>query len=92
MDADALAYYCDCSKEEQVKEVARQVVEEIGEIDILVNNAGILNGRSIVMLTEKEIRKSIEINLLAHFWVRVFHFCKNFRSSLSALYSVLNVS
>ena len=36
----ALAVTCDVREEEQVEEMVRRVVEELGRIDILVNNAG----------------------------------------------------
>ena len=39
---DAHGYYCDVTKEEEVKEMVAKIEEEVGVIDILVNNAGII--------------------------------------------------
>jgi NAD(P)-dependent dehydrogenase (short-subunit alcohol dehydrogenase family) len=41
---EALAIRCDVSKNDEVKALVAQVVEQFGRIDILVNNAGIIQG------------------------------------------------
>ena len=69
----ATAYICDVSKIESIKEVAAKVRQEVGDIDILVNNAGILNGGALLELSEKDIRRTMDINIMAHFWVRPRH-------------------
>ena len=69
MKSDALAYNCDCSNEDEVAKLFRQISNEIGPIDILVNNAGILNGKNLLMLSSDEIRKTFDVNVFAHFWV-----------------------
>ena len=69
MKSDALAYNCDCSNEDEVAKLYRQIANEIGPIDILVNNAGILNGKNLLMLSSDEIRKTFDVNVFAHFWV-----------------------
>ena len=71
MNYNAFSYYCDCTSEENVKKVCQQVEEEIGAVDILVNNAGILNGNGITTLTEKQIRATFDVNVLAQFWVGI---------------------
>lgn len=68
----ATSYICDVSKIEQIKSVADKVRSEIGDVDVLVNNAGILHGASFLSLNDEDIRKTIDINLLAYFWVRMF--------------------
>ena len=78
MKADALAYYCDMTKEDEVNRVAEKVFNEIGPVDILVNNAGILNGKTLLTLRTDEIRRTFDVNVLAHFWVRSIFFIFNF--------------
>jgi len=68
MKSDALAYHCDCRNEDEVIQVAKRVFREIGPVDVLVNNAGILNGKSFLELSTDEIRKTFDVNVLAHFW------------------------
>ncbi len=70
MKSDVLSYIVDCSKEEEVNHTAQRVFNEIGPVDILVNNAGILNGKNLMTLTGKEIRKTFDVNVFAQFWVR----------------------
>ena len=69
MNSDALAYYCDCRSEDEVAHMAMKVASEIGPVDILVNNAGILHGKSFLELSTDDIRKTFDVNVLAHFWV-----------------------
>ena len=67
----ATSYICDVSKIDEIKSVADKVRREIGDVDLLVNNAGILHGASFLTLTDAEIKRTIDINLLAYFWVRL---------------------
>jgi all-trans-retinol dehydrogenase (NAD+) len=39
-----------------------------GPIDVLVNNAGVVSGRRLLEATEAQIRRTFEVNVLAHFW------------------------
>ena len=73
MNADAFSYYCDCRNEDEVAKMAKKVTKEIGPVDILINNAGILNGKSLLMLSTDEIRRTFDVNVLAHFWVCILH-------------------
>ncbi|KAF7286970.1 short-chain dehydrogenase/reductase family 16C member 6-like isoform X1 [Rhynchophorus ferrugineus] len=61
-------YTCDVSNRKNVLEVANKVKEEVGDVTILVNNAGIMPTHPLEKHTEQEIRKIMDINVLAHFW------------------------
>lgn len=73
----ATSYICDVSKIEEIKSVADKVRREVGDVDVLVNNAGILHGASFLTLTDAEIKRTIDINLLAYFWT-----CRQFLPSM----------
>ena len=62
-------YVCDCSKREDVCRVAEKVKVDVGDVDILVNNAGILSGKQLMKLKDAEIQRTMDINIMAHFWV-----------------------
>lgn len=66
------SYGCDVSKPEEVKKLAEDVVKDFGGVDILVNNAGILYGHEICGGSNDAIKKVIDVNLLANFWVSFF--------------------
>jgi len=51
-----------------VLQCAERVRREVGEVDILINNAGVVSGRQLTDLTEANIRKTFEVNVIAHFW------------------------
>lgn len=59
----------DVTNREKVLEAGAKVLKEVGAVTILVNNAGIMPSHSLLEHTEGEIRKTIEINLVAHFWM-----------------------
>ena len=42
----------------------------MGEVAILINNAGILSMGEFLEVPDERVRRMIEINTLAHFWVR----------------------
>ncbi|KAF9503765.1 hypothetical protein BS47DRAFT_1374453 [Hydnum rufescens UP504] len=61
-------FQCDVSKWEEVEAVSKRIVEEIGHPTIIVNNAGVVQGKTIVDLTAKDVQQTMGTNVLAHFW------------------------
>ncbi|KAL1410165.1 hypothetical protein Q8F55_004170 [Vanrija albida] len=61
-------YICDVSDKVAVNEVAQVVRQDVGIPTVLVNNAGVVNGKLILDLTEADVRKSFDVNTLAHYW------------------------
>ena len=51
-----------------VDDTAARVRSEVGKVDILMNNAGIVTGKSILDLTQQDIEKTFDVNILAQFW------------------------
>ena len=58
-------YQVDISDSDRVKEVAIQVMRDVGGVDILINNAGIIVGKFFHEHTQTEILKTMEINSIA---------------------------
>ena len=66
----AYAYRCDVSDHEQVKNLAQQIKNEIGEdVTMLINNAGVLVGKELLKLSDEEIERLFRINVYSNFWV-----------------------
>ncbi|XP_058443116.1 epidermal retinol dehydrogenase 2 isoform X3 [Malaya genurostris] len=65
---NAFGFICDVTNREQVFEVTKKIKEQVGVVSILVNNAGIMPTHPLLQQTEQEIRKTFDINVLAHFW------------------------
>jgi len=59
---------CDVSDTSSIQETLSLVSAKHGPIDILINNAGVVQGKSIHELTVKDIQRSFDVNVLAHFW------------------------
>ena len=66
----AYSYGCDVSSCDDVKQAADKVRKDLQTVDIVVNNAGVMCLNDILSLTEKDIKRTININTVAHFWVR----------------------
>ncbi|KAI5755691.1 hypothetical protein M8J77_019005 [Diaphorina citri] len=62
-------YKLDVSNREEVLRVADKVRKEVGEVTILVNNAGIMPCKPLNEQKPDVIRKTFDVNVLAHFWV-----------------------
>lgn len=58
----------DVTNREQVLEAGRIVLNKYKHVDILINNAGIVSGKTITQLTERDVRKTFDVNIIAHFW------------------------
>jgi len=43
----------------------------VGCVDILVNNAGVVTGKKILDCSDSMMKKTMDINALAHFWVNI---------------------
>ncbi|NWR59046.1 RDHE2 dehydrogenase, partial [Bucorvus abyssinicus] len=61
-------YICDCSKRQDIYRVADQVKKEVGDVSILVNNAGIVTGKRFMDSPDPLVEKTMEVNIMAHFW------------------------
>ncbi len=61
-------YFCDVSDRNMVYSTAAKVREEVGRVDILINNAGIVAGQPFLECTDEQLRRTMAVNILAHFW------------------------
>lgn len=64
----ATLYHCDVSDREMVYDTADKVRNQVGRVDILMNNAGVVSGRPFLECTDDQLRRTMEVNALAHFW------------------------
>jgi NAD(P)-dependent dehydrogenase (short-subunit alcohol dehydrogenase family) len=61
-------YQCDVSDFNQIRKTGSMVKQQIGIVTILINNAAVTSKETILELTEQSIRRTLEVNLLSHFW------------------------
>jgi all-trans-retinol dehydrogenase (NAD+) len=64
----ATYYRCDVSDRSMVYAMADRVRQEVGDIDILINNAGVVGGKPFLETDDLQIKRTMEVNALAHFW------------------------
>jgi all-trans-retinol dehydrogenase (NAD+) len=62
-------FKCDVSSTTAISSAAASIRSSIGQPTILINNAGVVRGRTILDLTEKDIRQTFDVNTLAHFFL-----------------------
>ncbi len=64
-----LAFQCDISDEERVKEIVYKAVKEFKKIDVLVNNASIANDALFGQKSVEDFRRVLDVNLVGTFIV-----------------------
>jgi glucose 1-dehydrogenase len=64
---EAIAIKADVSKEAEVLELFRQVIEQFGTLHILINNAGIQEDAPFIEMTLEQWQKVIDVNLTGQF-------------------------
>ena len=67
----AHGYKCDCGNRQDVYRVADLVKKQVGDVTILINNAAIVSGKKFLETEDWMVQKTIEVNTMAHFWVRL---------------------
>lgn len=70
----AKGYRVDVSNYNEVRELRKQIEEDLGPVDILINNAGILAALSLREGAPEDIDRIIRVNLTAQFYVSVFDY------------------
>lgn len=59
---------CDVSDLNQVKESGRKARGAFGPVTLLVNNAGIVSGKPILEISDQMMKKTLDVNTLAHLY------------------------
>nr|XP_006013534.1 PREDICTED: 17-beta-hydroxysteroid dehydrogenase 13-like [Latimeria chalumnae] len=72
LGATVYFYVVDCSKRDDIYNAAERVRKDVGDITILVNNAGVVTGADFLTTKDHQILKTFEVNILAHFWARIW--------------------
>lgn len=58
----------DLSSRDEIVAAASSLQQRAGFVFCVINNAGIVSGRPFLELSAERIRKSMDVNALAHFW------------------------
>lgn len=64
-------FSCDVTSREKCFELAAKIKSDVGVVSILVNNAGIMPALTILQQSEQDIRRTFDINVMAHLWVKL---------------------
>ncbi|XP_065206970.1 short-chain dehydrogenase/reductase family 16C member 6-like [Planococcus citri] len=65
----AIAYKCNVALVDDIKNLSKNVSNDLGEVDIIINNAGLVSGANIVRskLDTKYLDVMLDVNLKSHF-------------------------
>lgn len=66
--AKCFSYTVDVGDKNQIIKTAERVKSEVGDVTILINNAGVVTGKKLIDTPDMLIRRTFDVNLLAHFW------------------------
>ncbi|KAL3489579.1 hypothetical protein BJX62DRAFT_226495 [Aspergillus germanicus] len=69
LPANVFFYNVDITSPTAIHEAATQIRREHGEPTVLINNAGVGYMGSIIDESEPNIRRTLEVNTLSHFWM-----------------------
>jgi len=61
-------YKVDLSSRDDIYKVADETKKDVKMVDILINNAGIVTGRKFLQCPDNMIQKTMDVNIMAHFW------------------------
>lgn len=64
----AVAFTVDVTDSTAVRQAAADTVAALGKVNVLINNAGVVSGAPFEELTERQIRRTFEVNVLSLFW------------------------
>lgn len=63
----ALAFHCDLTQEQEIDQVVKETIKELGRIDILVNNSGGTWGAPVEEIRIQDWKKVIDLNVTGTF-------------------------
>lgn len=66
---NVLTIKLDVSNREEIRSSAQKAKQEFGDVDILINNAGIVQGKTMMEMSENMMNKQFVINTECHFWL-----------------------
>lgn len=87
---NVLTYKADVSKEDEVKDMIKEIINKYGKIDVLVNNAGIAYDRDFNEITIEEFKRTLEVNVIGAFIVA--RECSKYMSNGSSIVNVSSTS
>ncbi|KAF2687966.1 dehydrogenase/reductase SDR family member 8 precursor [Lentithecium fluviatile CBS 122367] len=62
-------FHCDLASPASIAHAATQIRSTLGAPTVLINNAGCARGKSILNLTESDIRLTFNVNTLSHYFL-----------------------
>lgn len=89
---DAVAYKADVSDLNQVKDMFKFVSETYGRVDVLVNNAGIVRDEYLLMLTQENLDKCLDLNIKGYFYCAQQAALKMFSQKSGVIVNMSSVS
>lgn len=89
---DAVAYKADVSDLDQVKEMFKFVSDTYGRVDVLVNNAGIVRDEYLLMPTQENLDKCLDLNIKGYFYCAQQAALKMFSQKSGVIVNMSSVS
>lgn len=68
-DGEVNTYVCDVAFRTKVYDMADLIHSDVGNVDILVNNAGIVAGGNFMNVADKDLQKTMDVNIMAYMWM-----------------------
>jgi len=62
-------FKCDITSRKTIAAVAAEIRAKVGNPTVLINNAGVVQGRTILDASEKDIRFTFDVNTFSHYYM-----------------------
>ena len=85
-------YASNAANFEETEKVVNQVKEDFGSVDILVNNAGIVRDEYLLMLTQENLDKCLDLNIKGYFYCAQQAALKMFSQKSGVIVNMSSVS
>ncbi|XP_015789654.1 17-beta-hydroxysteroid dehydrogenase 13-like [Tetranychus urticae] len=70
LGCQCVAYTGDISDRKWVKSMPDRIKKDLGTpVTMVINNAGVVSGKDFLELTDEEILRSFDVNVLSNFWI-----------------------
>lgn len=70
----AKAYKCNVGVFSEIKQLSRDIEEDLGPVDILINNAGVMPAISFQEGKPEDIQRILDVNVTSQIWVNIFDY------------------
>ena len=91
-NANVFHFKCDLSDENQIKVAVNDIFKKCGSVDLLINNAAVLKTLPLSLMSDKDIKDMVNINLLGSIFITKYVFRKMTKNKYGRIINISSMS